>query len=110
MNWIGIFTHLCAFASGLILLHRFGHLFQTGRCPLLRVDIVEAIYLAICASTLLCPIAIYDLLMTAAQKSAITWQTLAYLMASGAVFTVFHLISYKTMERVEHDGRRWRVV
>lgn len=102
--------HAAALIMGMLMLHRFGELFQSGRISLRKLDIVEAIYLTVCGSTLLCPVAIYDLLLTIAGKSVITETKLAYLVASGSVFTAFHLIGYKTMEQVEHDRRRWRIV
>lgn len=102
--------HAAALIMGMLMLHRFGELFQSGRISLRKLDIVEAIYLTVCGSTLLCPVAIYDLLLTIAGKSVITETTMAYMAVSGMAFTAFHLIGYKTMEQVEHDRRRWRIV
>lgn len=103
-------AHLIALTLGLLMLHKFGDLFQTGHAPNMNFDIVEMIYLTVCGSTLLCPVAIYDLLLTAMDKSAINGSTLAYMVGSGVIFSGFHLISYKTMEQVQHDGIRWRIL
>lgn len=107
---IAMAAHLMALWLGLLMLHKFGDLFQTGHAPFKNFDIVEMTYLTVCGSTLLCPVAIYDLLLTAMDKSAINVATLAYMAGSGVVLTGFHLISYKTMEQVQHDGCRWRVL
>ena len=105
-----IAAHLIALWLGLLMLHKFGDLFQTGHVPIKNVDIVELTYLTVCGSTLLCPVAIYDLLLTVLNKSAITNATLAYLAGSGVAFTAFHLIGYKTMEQVKDDRVRWGVL
>lgn len=110
MIWIASLVHVTALLAGLVLLHKFGDLFQSGTFSLKGLDIVEAIYLTVCGSTLLCPVAIYDIVMTALEKSVITDTTMAYLAGSGFAFTAFHLIGYKTMEQVNNDRVRWRVL
>lgn len=109
IQFFAMAAHLIALMLGLLMLHKFGELFQTGHAPNMNFDIVEMTYLTVCGSTLLCPVAIYDLLLTALNKSAINVATLAYMAGSGVIFAAFHLISYKTMKQVQHDGCRWRV-